>query len=1350
MRNRTLLSLLLSGLLLSATSWAQTPVAYITNTNVDLKNRLIYGELVYDTPDQCRRYELRFKTKTYRAWVWVDSAQVKSISTAIISNTDRYTLVNDSAITNLQVGGFRLKAHLNTGVLPTDSVALSVEVYRLSDKCLQCGVGGSDLTFTKADIWPDCPYPGKENDLTLLSCNRSSTGAGARWEAFIRDVRDCNIYRTVQMPDGSWWFAQNLNWEQAGKCYPTANSCDTVGRVYTWFEAVTGTKYATLVKQYIPGADKAPQGVCPAGWHVPTTAEWQSIVPNDISLKDATSFDAKWGMSGMRDGFGFTWRPAKVDAELGVAGSAIKEGLMWTVPPTWEAYNAISRVSAKSAEGNWASNPISIDGSMGSKLDYLHVRCKYGLGEAVLPDGTGAPLSMGAITLTSDVTTTLAGGKLLLQAAAVNPPAQAGYRWVVTPTGGGPEWTIATSSVPQVMAITPNVTGSNATYSIKVTVTAAGYTSASSNSINITVRACQPLVQAPLTTQNVCPGIDVPLNPGSATGGDGVSYTYTWERRVEGTSTWETAGNQVSYTITGIGATGPYYYYRRTVTSCEGTGSNTTNEAYVGVYSLQQPNVGTSSDNRTYCNSGNYNYTMGAAYGGKAGDYTYEWQYSTVSAGPYSATSPACTTEHLTVPALTTTLVWTGYYRRLAHTCSGALTHYSQPVRFYTGGAVPSNGSLADVSVCPDPEGTVTRTLNPSASGTGTLTYQWRVLDGSTWKNVAENGTSQAYNAPVPTIANTTKSYLRVTYSCSGAGASASSGAYHIVATGGITADNITAPAEVCPGISVSCTAPAVAGAQSYEWYASNDGGGSYSLAAGVNSAQNYSYTSNDTIGSSIMLKRRVYSTACPDSYVESTAVKITVSKMGLTQETVMTPAKACAGVEVPFSIGLSGGSGATLQYQWQTSADGTSDWADVVGGTNSQLLFTANNGDITPVFYRRIVATCTNATPVQDTSVAFKIGFHTADDITIAPMPVEYKGISALFSRIGANVTAQGPVDCVWEQSADNFTWANATDAPNDSVWKLVAPYTLEYSPYYRLKIASCGATKYSNVTRIFSPYECPYNNASNDLVAGSCEPRTAGRQNWQAYMIDARDEKQYRMVLMPDRKWWLAQNLNYQQGLTRKDTAAYTTGSVYFCNSNTGFQTYNTQDNIPCETFGASYNWYTVMKPDGVGDVSAASVPIGTASTVRGICPQGWYVPSHYDWGVMQNGTVGCPDGQETGVLPCNCADNVVERKGNGQFLISSVVCSTAQPNTATYACWAATAIIIGSDDYGFSLLPGTAVETGFGYSNHTMMITATEYNNNVWQRMRDNNAALSLRSEHGYAKTAAYPTRCIKAEN
>ncbi len=60
-----------------------------------------------------------------------------------------------------------------------------------------------------------------------------------------------------------------------------------------------------------------------------------------------------------------------------------------------------------------------------------------------------------------------------------------------------------------------------------------------------------------------------------------------------------------------------------------------------------------------------------------------------------------------------------------------------------------------------------------------------------------------------------------------------------------------------------------------------------------------------------------------------------------------------------------------------------------------------------------------------------------------------------------------------------------------------------------------------------------CPY--TGNDLLldaSHTCLQRTSDAKNWEAWIKDARDNKIYRIVLMPDNKWWMAQNLDYRKG--------------------------------------------------------------------------------------------------------------------------------------------------------------------------------------------------------------------------
>ncbi|MDR0738123.1 MAG: hypothetical protein LBF39_03505 [Prevotellaceae bacterium] len=174
-----------------------------------------------------------------------------------------------------------------------------------------------------------------------------------------------------------------------------------------------------------------------------------------------------------------------------------------------------------------------------------------------------------------------------------------------------------------------------------------------------------------------------------------------------------------------------------------------------------------------------------------------------------------------------------------------------------------------------------------------------------------------------------------------------------------------------------------------------------------------------------------------------------------------------------------------------------------------------------------------------------------------------------------------------------------------------------------------------------------CPY--PGDDLYVDAthlCQQRTSGAQNWEAWIKDTRDNELYRIVLMPDNKWWLAQSVKY---------------------SGSGYQP----------------SW---CGKDECGRVySPAEMRNGQSSTgnIQGICPSGWLVPIVADWNALVTALVS--EGETARVLgyighPCWNEDTygwadiknvysgtggVSEAKGD-QFRISSKMA-----NDATYAC-------------------------------------------------------------------------------
>ncbi|MDR0694864.1 MAG: hypothetical protein LBF81_06165, partial [Prevotellaceae bacterium] len=124
-------------------------------------------------------------------------------------------------------------------------------------------------------------------------------------------------------------------------------------------------------------------------------------------------------------------------------------------------------------------------------------------------------------------------------------------------------------------------------------------------------------------------------------------------------------------------------------------------------------------------------------------------------------------------------------------------------------------------------------------------------------------------------------------------------------------------------------------------------------------------------------------------------------------------------------------------------------------------------------------------------------------------------------------------------------FNWcAYASDCP-PNVTANNGTYTFKGTPPFIL-IASDGVTTQTvnettlatsaltiTPTTIKDKTDCPgifclYQGSDLFIDATHlCQQRTSGAKNWEAWIKDTRDNELYRIVFMPDNKWWLAQNV-------------------------------------------------------------------------------------------------------------------------------------------------------------------------------------------------------------------------------
>ena len=100
----------------------------------------------------------------------------------------------------------------------------------------------------------------------------------ATYTISVMDSRDEKSYRTVTIGTQTW-MAENLNYrntkgnsDTVGVCYNNStDSCAKYGRLYTWSEVMAGSASNSANPSGVTG-------ICPTDWHVPSDAEWSTLI----------------------------------------------------------------------------------------------------------------------------------------------------------------------------------------------------------------------------------------------------------------------------------------------------------------------------------------------------------------------------------------------------------------------------------------------------------------------------------------------------------------------------------------------------------------------------------------------------------------------------------------------------------------------------------------------------------------------------------------------------------------------------------------------------------------------------------------------------------------------------------------------------------------------------------------------------------------------------------------------------------------------------------------------------------------------------------------------------------------
>ena len=136
----------------------------------------------------------------------------------------------------------------------------------------------------------------------------------------------------------------------------------------------------------------------------------------------------------------------------------------------------------------------------------------------------------------------------------------------------------------------------------------------------------------------------------------------------------------------------------------------------------------------------------------------------------------------------------------------------------------------------------------------------------------------------------------------------------------------------------------------------------------------------------------------------------------------------------------------------------------------------------------------------------------------------------------------------------------------------------------------------KKKNLSSSSAPIEDLFSSSSESSVSSSSvqneESSSSIKVDWPTdSIIDGRDGQKYKTVKV-DRRWWFAQNLNYET----ENSHCYNDSTKY------------------CDKYGRLYTWAAAVGKSeeecGERHVCNLSLP------VQGVCPSGWHVPSNYEW--------------------------------------------------------------------------------------------------------------------------------------
>ena len=524
---------------------------------------------------------------------------------------------------------------------------------------------------------------------------------------------------------------------------------------------------------------------------------------------------------------------------------------------------------------------------------------------------------------------------VVLNSSSVTPT----YQWYSNTTNSTTGGTLISGATNAAFNPPTTVAGTLYYYCV-ISLSSGGCTSITSNIVAVIVNPLPTIALQPASTQNLCVGVTIasPLTV-SYTGGNGTA-TYQWYSNTNNTTVGGTpvGTNSPNYTPPVFNTAGTFYYYVVVTLSGNGCGTVTSNVAEVIV--ATDPVLTTQPiASQTLCQGATPTTLQVVATGG-SGAFSYQW-YSSNANNTTSGTLISGANAATYIPP-TTSVGIKYYYCIISQSATLGCSVTSTTAEVIINASPTIVNQPISSTVC---LGGIPTTLSLTYSnGVGTPTYQWysNTINSNTGGTLLVGETNPTYSPPATTV-GTMYYYCTITFSgITGSCAMISTNPAAVTITPGSTINQQPQPTQnLCVGsaitVPLTVTYTGGTGIPSYQWYSnstpSNTGG---TLIGGATSV-NYTPPLYSTSGTYYYYVVINFSGNGCGAITSNVAEVIVVNDPTVTTQPLVTQTLCQNSLSTLLSVIVSGGLGATYNYQWYSSiSNSTSSGSPITGETNS------------------------------------------------------------------------------------------------------------------------------------------------------------------------------------------------------------------------------------------------------------------------------------------------------------------------------------------------------------------------------------------------------------------------------